>query len=118
MRKAENDLKTVRASLASPDPPWDTICFHAQQAAEKHLKAYLVFQGQLPPRTHDLGQLLRLARDLDPTLAPLALDCDSLTDYAVEARYPDIVEPDEATARSALTAAEHICLAIQQRLPR
>lgn len=48
IQKAENDFKTIRASLASADPAWDTVCFHAQQAAQKYLKAYLVFQGDLP----------------------------------------------------------------------
>lgn len=68
MRKAENDLKNIRACLASRDPAWDTVCFHAQQAAEKYLKAYLVLQGSIPPRTHDLGLLLRLAKDFDMAL--------------------------------------------------
>lgn len=93
-RKAEHDLRNSRASLASGDPAWDTVCFHAQQAAEKYLKAYLVLQGVIPPRTHDLGLRLRLTKDFDPTLDALRIDCDFLTDFAVEARYPDVVEPD------------------------
>ena len=39
IRKAENDLKNIRASLVRADPAWDKVCFHAQQAAEKYLKA-------------------------------------------------------------------------------
>jgi HEPN domain-containing protein len=118
LRKADNDFKNIRASLASADPAWDTVCFHAQQAAEKCLKAFLVFLGALPPRTHDLGLLLRLAKDHDPTLDALRADCDSLTDYAVETRYPDVVEPDEAAARASVAAAERIRAAIRQRLPQ
>jgi len=115
IRKAEHDLKNVAASLSSNDPAWDTICFHAQQAAEKYLKAHLVFCGSIPPRTHDLGLLLSLARRVDSSLSALQTDCDFLTDFAVEARYPDIVEPDEAAARSSVAAAERIKAAIVQR---
>ncbi len=116
IQKAENDLKTIRASLASADPAWDTVCFHAQQAAEKYLKAYLVDQGELPPRTHDLGHLLGVCEDFDVSLASLEQDCESLSDYAVETRYPDIFEPDEPSARRAIAAAERIVQAIQSRL--
>lgn len=52
--RAENDLLNVRNNLAAQEVPWDTICFHSQQAAEKYLKAVLVFHTQPVPRTHDL----------------------------------------------------------------
>jgi len=117
LRKADNDFKNIRASLASADPAWDTVCFPAQQAAEKCLKAFLVFRGALPPRTHDLGLLLRLAKDHDATLEAIDTDCNSLTDYAVETRYPDVAEPDESAARASLAAAQRVRGAIRQRLP-
>ena len=43
--KAENDLLNIRNNLSAPQVPWDTICFHAQQAAEKLLKAFVVSRG-------------------------------------------------------------------------
>ena len=58
IRRAENDLLNVRNNLAAQEIPWDTICFHSQQAAEKYLKAVLVFYAQPVPRTHDLEHLL------------------------------------------------------------
>ncbi|MBI5685273.1 MAG: HEPN domain-containing protein [Verrucomicrobia bacterium] len=116
LRKAENDLKNIRASLQSCDPAWDTVCYHAQQAAEKMLKAFLVAHGVLPPRVHDLEELLSLCKDFDPSLDEFAGDCGLLTDYGVEVRYPDVTEPDEPEARLAVTAAERICGALQQRL--
>ena len=36
----ENDLLNVRNNLAAQEIPWDTICFHSQQAAEKYLKCW------------------------------------------------------------------------------
>jgi HEPN domain-containing protein len=116
LRKAHNDLKNIRASLQSNDPAWDTVCYHAQQAAEKSLKAFLVAHGTLPPRVHDLEELLSLCKDFDASLDALAGDCGLLTDYGVEVRYPDVTEPDDAEAKSAVAAAERVCSAIQQRI--
>lgn len=46
LAKAEHDLLNIENNLKAQQIPWDTICFHAQQAAEKYLKALLVFHGQ------------------------------------------------------------------------
>jgi HEPN domain-containing protein len=43
--KAENDLLCIANNLNDPQIPWDAVCFHAQQAAEKMLKAFLVSRG-------------------------------------------------------------------------
>ncbi len=58
LSKAANDLLNVENNLASEHVPWDTVCFHSQQAAEKMLKACLVFYRQPAPRSHDLVALL------------------------------------------------------------
>jgi HEPN domain-containing protein len=116
MRKAENDLKNIRASLDSGDPAWDTVCYHPQQAAEKSLKAFLVAHGTFPPRVHDLEELLSLCRDFDNSLDVLEGDCGLLTDYGVEVRYPDVIEPGAQEGELAAPAAERICAAIRQRI--
>ncbi len=59
--KAESDRLCIENNLAASRAPWDTVVFHAQQAAEKLLKALLVAAGEAVPRTHDLGALLSLA---------------------------------------------------------
>lgn len=41
LAKAENDLLNIRNNLHASRVPWDTVCFPAQQAAEKYLKAFL-----------------------------------------------------------------------------
>ena len=53
MRKGDSDLADARRTVGSGGP-YDTACFHAQQAVEKYLKALLAFDGQPIPRTHDL----------------------------------------------------------------
>jgi HEPN domain-containing protein len=58
LAKAENDLLNIENNLSARRVPWDTICFHAQQAAEKLLKGFLVSHGRELIRTHDLIALL------------------------------------------------------------
>lgn len=108
--KAENDLLNVRNNLAAERVPWDTVCFHAQQGAEKILKAFLVSRGQAVRRTHDLVVLLAEAIAAGARLEELAEDCRSLTPYAVLLRYPGTgIEPSEQEARQAADVAERIC---------
>jgi HEPN domain-containing protein len=109
LTKAENDLLNIRNNLHAPHVPWDTVCFHAQQAAEKHLKAFLVAKGQLPPRSHDLVSLLALCAESEPALAVLEADCRRLTYYGTTSRYPDeAFEPDEEDGREAFAASLRI----------
>src|SRR3972149_5895678 len=67
LSKARTDLAVASVILekrADMDP-W-ACCFHAQQAAEKALKAVLVAQGAEPPFIHNLVALQALVpRDLD-----------------------------------------------------
>ena len=45
IKKAESDLKTAEHTLTLKENcPFDTVCFHAQQCAEKYLKALLVYK--------------------------------------------------------------------------
>lgn len=113
LRKAEHDLLNIENNLAAVRTPWDTVCYHAQQAAEKTLKAFLVYHGQVPPRTHDLVALLTRCVDINAALTDLEKDCRNLTFYAVSARYPDDhYEPGEADGRAMTAAARRI----QQRV--
>jgi HEPN domain-containing protein len=66
----------------------DAACFHAQQTAEKYLKARLCEEGVAFPRTHDLVVLLKLMLPREPLWAALLPAAQALTDYAVDFRYP------------------------------
>ena len=58
--KAEEDLTNAVHTLSlQEDCPFATVCFHAQQTAEKHLKALLTLHSVPFPKTHDLTELLR-----------------------------------------------------------
>jgi len=64
-----------------------TICFHAQQASEKFLKAYLIYKDIDFPRTHDLDFLLMKCQKIEKS--SFEIDLKSLTDFGVSIRYPD-----------------------------
>ncbi|MEA1895834.1 MAG: HEPN domain-containing protein [Euryarchaeota archaeon] len=73
------------------------ICFHAQQCAEKYLKALLISRNIEPPRTHSLETLLDLIVDNVPELEQCRDLLTGLTQYSVEYRYPGVAAtPDDA----------------------
>jgi len=104
--KAESDLKTARRMVES-DGPYDTACFHAQQAVEKYLKGLLAFRGQPFPPTHNLEELQHLGEAL-PAWPLAGLDLAELSSYAVEVRYDFEFWPDRRTAQYALRLAAEV----------
>ena len=54
--KANSDIHTTQRMLEG-DGPYDTACFHTQQAVEKYLKSLFAFLGEPIPRTHNLEEL-------------------------------------------------------------
>ena len=87
LQKAENDWLNVQNNLASARIPWDTVCFHAQQAVEKILKAILVRRALVPPRIHDVSVLMRQAFPGGASMEKWQDTCRELTQCAVLIRY-------------------------------
>jgi len=87
MRLAKRDQAALSALLNTVDPA--VACFHAQQAAEKALKAVMCLHGLEFCRTHDLEALASMLKDIDvvPPMDEHHLRC--LTPYAVEFRCDD-----------------------------
>ena len=104
-QKAENDLLTIKNNLAAEITPVDTCCFHAQQVAEKYLKAFLVSRNVGFPKTHDLEVLLNLLIEKNKIFSELLSNIDPLQDYSIASRYPD--EIDELTIDDAKTAYQN-----------
>src|SRR5437016_4501290 len=60
--KAEHDLANAAHTLTlGKQCPTDTVAFHAQQCAEKYIKAMLVLSGITVPKVHDLEQLVKIS---------------------------------------------------------
>jgi HEPN domain-containing protein len=104
LQKAQSDLHTARQLLAT-DGPYDTACFHAQQAAEKALKAVLAQEAQQIPRTHDLGELAGLVGKAAISISLSDEDLANLTPYAVALRYDIDFWPDREVAQEAVEKA-------------
>jgi HEPN domain-containing protein len=86
--RANEDIAVIEnLSEAGTELYASTICFHAQQAVEKFLKAFLVFHNIDFPRTHDLEFLLAECQKIDQS--DFDFDFGSLTDFGVSVRYPD-----------------------------
>lgn len=93
LAKAEEDFAVAEYLLAAKTGFCGTIGFHAQQAAEKFFKAFLVEYQIEFPKTHDLMQLLELIALVDKPLAISLENTIELNPYGVEVRYPGDV-PD------------------------
>ena len=116
LRYAEDDLDAARV-LAEADAPPRTAAFHAQQSAEKALKAFLVAGGHTVPRVHDLVALV--AQVPDVVGLPDRRELDLLTDYAVDSRYPDdMPDVSDEDARTAIVTAEAVLSAVRASLAR
>jgi HEPN domain-containing protein len=85
---ARSDLALARLGRDADDVLPAQVCFHAQQAAEKALKAVLVHRGVDFPRTHDLEALIEIASNAGMALPEWVDEVSGLTPYAVETRYP------------------------------
>lgn len=87
--KASGDLKSSQKLLKDDDETLDSAAYFTQQSAEKILKAYLIFQGQPIPRTHDLEKLLKDCIKYDSSFDQLRGNIEPLAPYATYTRYPD-----------------------------
>ncbi len=105
LRKAEGDLQAAEYLLAMEQEDYFATAFHAQQAAEKFLKAFLV-RHQIPfPKTHDLGFLLELAARADSSLQEELVSATMLTPFGVVFRYPGEIVADREIACRAIQEA-------------
>lgn len=111
----ENWLRRAKSNLIRAMQPkheevfWEDYCFDAQQAAEKALKALLLFH-KIPFRfVHDIAELLTVLEQNGVSLPESIKKAAELSDYAVEARYPGPMEPvTEDEHKEAIKAANEV----------
>jgi len=100
LRLAERDYRTFLILRGHPNAELEPTCFHAQQAAEKALKAALIARSTDFRRTHDLEELANLLADLGVALPFTSREFRRLNPFAVELRYGDggavLITPEEA----------------------
>ncbi|CAN5779630.1 HEPN domain-containing protein [soil metagenome] len=104
LRFARADLALAEARVSGVD--MELFAFHAQQAAEKAVKAVLIRRDVEFPYTHNLNRLLRLASDAGVQIPPEVDEAKALSVYAVTTRYPS--PPDEQMEEQELADALRI----------
>ena len=109
LRRGRSNLSRCRGDQRLSDVLFEDLCFDAQQAAEKAIKAVLVLRRRRFPKTHDLPELLDLVATTGLEVPPEVLDAKRLTPYAVAGRYPGVSEDaSEEDYREALEIAERV----------
>lgn len=119
LRKANDDMAVAERLLADEAAFSNAVTFHCQQAAEKYIKAFLVWHEIDFPKTHDLEELLDLAETSNGNLAASLRHVIALTPYGVELRYPgDRPDATANEAHEAVTFARQVRDAILPLIPK
>ena len=93
LKRARSNLERAKIGKVSPGILYEDLCFDAQQAVEKSLKAMLIKLDQSFPNTHSIGTLLKLIEEAGVEIPKNINQAKLLTTYAVDARYPGDYEP-------------------------
>lgn len=120
MELAQGDFELINAAhrgITAEKMPWNLLCFHAQQAAEKYLRDFSLSRTLRFQKVHDNRYLLELCEQNDASLGALRTDCSRLFFYAGQSRYPGpYSEATENETNDAIAAAHRICDTIRSRI--
>lgn len=98
---AEEDLRLAKHSLTLESGcPFRLTAYHAQQCAEKYLKAFLVYHQIDFPYTHSITRLLEICSEVINTNE--FTEAEMLTPFAITTRYPG--EDEEVRKEEAVEA--------------
>lgn len=107
LNRAKSNLQRARTPI--PGVYLEDLCFDAQQAAEKAVKAVLARTGVPFPYVHDLAVLVGLLEGAGEAIPADVRESERLTRFAVAARYPALDEPvTEEEHRRAVAIAEAV----------
>ncbi|MCK5768153.1 MAG: HEPN domain-containing protein [Candidatus Atribacteria bacterium] len=109
LKRARSNLERAKLGKVSQGILYEDLCFDAQQAVEKSLKAILIKLSKSFPKTHSIGILLKLIEEAGVEIPENINQAKLLTVYAVDARYPGDYEPvSKEEYNEALKIAEDI----------
>ena len=93
LERARHEVETAQLLFEERGYP-DAIAYHIQQAIEKYLKGFLVYQEKKPPRIHELEHLLNLAVKYNDDLRKYQDLCEKASVFYIEDRYPPGLLPE------------------------
>ena len=100
-----------------PDAYLEDLCFEAQQAAEKAIKAVMIRCNIDSPYVHDIARLLSLLEEGGEAISEVVRKAEELTPYALVTRYPGIFRPvAEQEYAEAIEIAETVLRWAEERL--
>ena len=115
LNRARSNLARARSRI--PGVYLEDLCFDAQQAAEKAIKALLVKKGVDFPYVHDIAHLLTLAEQTGAQVPDPVRRAEDLTRYAVVTRYPGLAEPvTDSHYRDAIVGAEAVVSWVEKEI--
>ena len=115
INRARSDLTQAKNEV--PGVYLENLCFNAQQAAEKSIKAVMLVRNIEFPYVHDLDRLLSLLEDEGEVIPASIRQASKLTKYATVTRYPGDVEPVTAQAYTeAIAIAEAVVQWAEERI--
>jgi uncharacterized protein len=114
--KGDSDMISARLILKS-EGPYDTVCFHAQQAAEKYLKGFLALHGFEYKKTHELNELVVRCQTVQAFPELVGINFKDFSSYATVARYEGGFWPGRQEAQQAFELASKIKSAILAGVP-
>ncbi|MCL2411311.1 MAG: HEPN domain-containing protein [Treponema sp.] len=105
---ADNDFDSAVLLNEAVRKHCEIICYHCAQAVEKYLKAYLVFKGVIPKKTHDLLFLVNLCNELNSDFESIITECSFLNKFANDIRYPHKYQTSENDVTYSINAVYKI----------
>lgn len=113
----ENEFNFAKAGFEELDAFYPQICFLSQQAIEKYLKGFLIYNKKKFPKIHDLTELLKLCAKIDKSFLKFLKWTDTLSQYYLVSRYPIEYPPaGKSEAEEALKIAEKIIGFVKRKL--
>ena len=115
LNRARSNL--ARAKVSVSGAYLEDLCFDAQQASEKAIKAVMIGRGIDFPYIHDLARLLMTLEAYGEPIPDTIRRAAKLTQYALHTRYPGLEEPvSEPEYQEAVAIAEAVVRWAEGRL--
>jgi HEPN domain-containing protein len=117
LNRAMSNLALAKSKI--PGTYLEDLCFEAQQAAEKAIKAVMIRRNIEFPYVHDLARLLSMLEEAGEEIPEIVRKAEELTRYALITRYPGIVRPvSEQEYAEAVAVAEEVVRWAEEMIER